>query len=133
MEDKNTINYYIAAEKRIGQPVLQLCFEEMNFHGEFDGVWACASLLHVKKENLPNIITKLMAALKYGGVLYASWKYGTSERRSGGRYFCDLTEERVSGLLTEQDEYVLQECWITEDVRAEHKFEKWLNAIIRKK
>ena len=120
-----------AAEKLIRQPVLQRSFKNMNFQGEFDGIWACASLLHVKKEDLPEILKKMMNALKSGGVLYASWKYGTSERTSGGRYFCDLTREELLRLLSEQEKYRVEDCWITEDARADHN-EKWLNAVIRR-
>ena len=121
-----------AAERLTGQQVVQFRFEDMDYQEAFDGIWACASLLHVKRDKLPEIIGKMMTALREGGVLYASWKYGISERWSDNRYFCDLTQEELSQILSQQGGYVLEECWITEDVRVEHKSEKWLNAIIRK-
>ena len=56
----------------------------------YDGIWACASLLHVPHELLPKVIARLIVALVDGGVLYASFKYGEEEREAGGRYFTDL-------------------------------------------
>ena len=39
-------------------------FEEMSFANEFDGIWACASLLHVSQDELPNIIKKPSAVIR---------------------------------------------------------------------
>lgn len=47
---------------------------------EFDGVWACASLLHILKDHMASCFSKLVDALKVGGVLYSSFKYGNKER-----------------------------------------------------
>src|SRR5512140_122033 len=43
------------AAKRIGQPVLNISFAQMQFDHEFDGVWACASLLHVPRREMPQV------------------------------------------------------------------------------
>ena len=32
---------------------------DMSFQDEFDGIWACASLLHVGPEQLPDIMKKM--------------------------------------------------------------------------
>ena len=39
------------ASKLTGQEVRKLTFQEMDYHDCFDGIWACASLLHVQKNN----------------------------------------------------------------------------------
>ncbi len=42
----------------------------MNFFDkEFDGIWVCASLLHVSQEKLSEILGKIRASLKDGGGL----------------------------------------------------------------
>lgn len=115
-----------------GIPALCIKFEELSFAEEFDGVWACASLLHVKKADLPGVLEKVSAALKPGGVLYASFKYGSQERICGGRFFNDYTEEDLDTLLTAENQLSLLEYRITEDVRPERSGEKWLNLIAKK-
>lgn len=47
-----------AASEHIGQEVRQMKFQEIAFDAEFDGIWACASLLHVPYEELPDVMEK---------------------------------------------------------------------------
>lgn len=76
------------AELRLGRPVGVLLFEQLDEHGTYDGVWANACLLHVPRAALPGIIGRVHAALKPGGVFYASFKAGTAEGRDRfDRYF----------------------------------------------
>jgi cyclopropane fatty-acyl-phospholipid synthase-like methyltransferase len=69
------------AEQRLGRPVAVLFFEDLDASHAFDGIWANACLLHVQREALPGIIDRIHAALKPGGVFYASFKAGTREGR----------------------------------------------------
>lgn len=107
-------------------------FENLSFMAEFDAVWACASLLHVKKADIPKIMGKVSAALKPGGVLYASFKYGSEERVCNDRFFNDYTEHDLDTLLPSENQLSLLEYWITEDVRPERSGERWLNFIAKK-
>ena len=68
------------ASAYLGQEVQCRRFEEIDEKEVYDGIWACASLLHVPYELLPKVIERLIAALVDGGVLYASFKYGEEER-----------------------------------------------------
>ena len=110
------------ASRLLQQQVRQLRFQELDYEACFDGIWACASLLHVPERQQAEVFRRLMRALVPGGVLYASWKYGETERTeaSSGRLFCDMTEQRAEA------------CWISEDVRADRRSQKWLNVIFRK-
>ena len=87
------------ASQLIGQEVWQMRFDEISFDDEFDGIWACASLLHVAEEELPQVLGKLHKALRDGGTLYASFKYGEGTVVRGDRTFCDFTEESVRKLF----------------------------------
>jgi SAM-dependent methyltransferase len=115
-----------------GIDAICISFEDISFTAEFDAVWACASLLHVKKTDMPNVLAKVSAALKPGGVLYASFKYGNEERVSNGRFFNDYTENDLDELLTPENQLSLLEYWITEDVRPDRVGERWLNFIAKK-
>ena len=115
-----------------GIDALCIKFEELAFDGEFDAVWACASLLHVGKRDMPKVLGKVSAALKPGGVLYASFKYGSGERTCGGRFYNDYTERDLDALLTASTDLRLLEFQISEDARPECAGQRWLNMIAKK-
>jgi len=113
-------------------PVIQMKAEEIQFSGEFDAVWACASLLHIPRENQTDVLHRIERALKPGGICYASWKYGTGDRYDGGRHFTDLTEDSFRSLLREIPQFEEVKVWITNDVRSDRQDQKWLNVLLRK-
>ena len=107
-------------------------FQALSFDGEFDAVWACASLLHVNKAGMPAVMDKVAAALKPGGILYASFKYGTGEVTRDGRFFNNYKETDLATLLTPSTHLTLLEYQITRDVRPDRSNEHWLNFIAQK-
>ena len=120
------------AEKLTGQKALHKTFAEINFDKQFDGIWANASLLHVPEQELEKVLKILHRALKEGGVLYASWKYGEAERRDGERFYCDMTEEKLTKLLRRTGCFVCKEVWVSEDVLPLHREQRWLNVVLGK-
>jgi SAM-dependent methyltransferase len=120
------------ASELIGQDVLQMRFDEMAFEDEFDGIWACASLLHVPTDDLPDILGKVRKALKTQGILYISFKYGEGTKIRGERSFSDFTEASVRVML-DQAEFDILECGVTSDIRPGRADEKWVNVIAQKK
>jgi len=117
------------ASDYIGQEVLCQTFEKLDCYQAFDGVWACASLLHVPYAQLTGIFAKIVRALKPGGYLYTSFKYGDFEGDRNGRYFTDLTEERLTGLIEPVAGLEIVETFVTGDVRDGRGGEQWLNVI----
>ena len=84
------------AEKRLGRNVRVLCFDELDAIEAYDAVWASASLLHVPRSSLPQILARVFRALKPGGLHFASYKSkGTEGRDNDGRYFNYLTRPEV--------------------------------------
>lgn len=75
--------------------------EELDYADAFDGVWACASLLHARKANLPAVLRLLRRGLKPGSVFYASFKHGELECERNGRVFSDFTEDALRAILHE--------------------------------
>lgn len=122
-----------AASAYIGRNVAQITFDKLDYYQMFDGVWACASLLHVPSMQLPAIFGKISRSLKPGGYLYVSFKYGTFEGERNGRYFTDLTEERLAGIISHHKELEIKEMAVSDDVREDRRDEKWINAIVRKR
>ena len=85
------------AEDFTGQPVICSTFQEFRPGETYDGIWACASLLHLPKEEIIRVIERLSPFLREGGVFYMSFKYGSFSGERNGRYFTDLTEQDMAG------------------------------------
>ena len=113
-----------------GIPVQVLRVQEVPWVACFDGIWACASLLHVPLRELPEVLGRLTVALKPGGILYLSFKHGHGERQQEGRHFTDLDEAGLLTLLDATPGLLLRELWITADQRPERHAEQWLNALV---
>lgn len=120
------------ATEYLGQEVQCRRFEDVTEENCYDGIWASASLLHVAKKNLPDVLTRLKRALKAGGILYASFKYGETEKMRGERSFSDFTEEQAKQLFFENGFEVL-EFALTGDVREGRADEMWCNIVGRMK
>ena len=121
-----------AASEYTGITVKHMLFQELDEKEAYDGIWACASVLHVKRVELPDIIRKMSSATKVNGIIYLSFKYGDFEGERNGRYFTDMTEDSMEKLLMEFPELKVEKQWITGDVRAGRGDERWLNMILRK-
>lgn len=122
----------VEATQHIADAVVQkLRFDEMNFAGEFDGIWACASLLHVPETELKYILAKCFHALRASGTMFASFKYGTTQRSKGERLFTDLNVEKLIAIMDTLEYELSVNHWITQDFRPNRPGESWLNAIIK--
>lgn len=120
------------ASDLLGEDVLLLSFDKIEFCDEFDGIWACASLLHIPKSSIDEVFHRLIKALKVGGVLYASFKHGDGETIERERLFNNYTEESFNQLLNEHKDLCILSVWKTEDVRQDRKGRYWLNTLVKK-
>lgn len=118
------------ASEQLNQTVECMRFNEIEWQGAFDAVWACASLLHIPRAELSGSISALIGSLKPDGVMYCSFKLGDKERESGGRFFTDMTEESFRSLMSDISPDAELETWITEDQRPDRN-ESWLNALVK--
>lgn len=121
------------ASEYTGIEVKNLFFSELAQVKKYDGIWACSSILHLPVQALADVMRKMITALKDGGIIYTSFKYGNFAGERNGRYFTDMTEETFAAFIGQFDEITIEDLWVTEDVRPERGEEKWLNLIMRKK
>lgn len=120
------------AKLNTGLEVKHLTFNEITDELVYDGVWACASLLHVPFNDIPNTLSILWSSLKYGGAFYISFKLGLGERTHDGRRFTDADKSQVLAWGNSLPDVGDIKTWITEDQRADRE-DRWINAIIFKK
>lgn len=114
-----------------GKPTLLMRFEEMDNIALYDGIWACASLLHVPEGQMRDVMARLVRALKPGGVLFVSFKAGTGELERNGRVFTmvlqDTLQSYMSGLPLE-----IVKMRETQDVRSGREGDRWVSGIWRR-
>lgn len=120
------------ASEFTGIKVKEMLFDELDAMNQYDGIWACSSILHLPKKELLPVIQKMCEALKDNGIIYTSFKYGDFEGERNGRYFTDFTEKTFQEVVEKIPELTIEEHWITSDVRPGRGEEKWLNLILRK-
>ncbi len=111
---------------------MKIFTEELDKKEKYDGIWACASILHLSKNDLKITFRNMSRALKLNGVIYTSFKYGSFEGYRNERYFTDFVEELFREFIKEFPELDIEDLWITADVRKGRGEEKWLNTILRK-
>ena len=120
------------ASELSGIEVKQMFFEELSEIETYDGIWACSSILHLPYAELKDVMQKMIRAVKCGGIIYTSFKYGTFEGERNGRYFTDMDEAKFNEFLQNFSDVKLEELWVKGDVRPDRSAEKWLNLILRK-
>lgn len=121
------------ASEYTGLLVECISFNEIEYNNKFDGIWACASLLHIEKNKLPELLKKFNKALKPGGVMYASFKYGNTEEKRLGRFFSDYSLDEIQKVFLQDGLFILEESFKTEDARPDYKDKPWVNIIVKKK
>lgn len=108
-------------------------FEDFAWEHSFEGIWACASLLHVAYADLPGVVDRLAAHLVPNGALYLSFKRGTGERVKDGRRFTDMTAETLAALLDRSGVFGEPDIWESRDCRPDRASELWVNAVVVKR
>lgn len=119
------------ASIHIGQDVLQLSFEEMDFNEVFDGIWACASLLHVPSNEIQEILSKVIKSMKRNGILFMSFRHGEFEGERDGRYYTDYRTRVLKNLIGNFEELELIEIKKCEDMRPDKDIE-WIYVLVRR-
>lgn len=67
-----SVNLCKLASEYTGIKVRNILFQELDEQEKYDGIWACASILHLSKKELSVVLDKMIAALKKNGIIYTS-------------------------------------------------------------
>lgn len=128
--DASAAMVQLARERVDGRAVVHwMRFQDVQWQNEFDGIWSCASLLHVPTPSFTNVAMRLASALRPGGAWYMSFKYGNGERVAGARFFVNHNEKTLRRSLA-PIQVEITKTWLSSDLRPGRTSERWLNAII---
>lgn len=111
-------------------------FDSLQLYGEsiqFDGLWACSSLLHVEEENLKRVIENYLNYLKPEGVFFMSFKRREGNYVKDGRIFTNFTRKKLLAFIGEIHRVEIVEVIETGDVRVGREDEGWISVVVRVK
>ncbi|RLI99212.1 MAG: class I SAM-dependent methyltransferase [Candidatus Aenigmatarchaeota archaeon] len=93
----------------------------------FDGIWACASFLHIPKKDAKNTLLEFRRVLKPKGLLYLSVKQGTEEKfvkkeeyKGRFKFFAFYTEDEFKDLIKSRNFKILEKV-------IDEKRDLWVN------
>ena len=110
-----------------------VCSDIQNYRSteRYDGIWACASLIHLQEEEILCFFKKIDMYLNNNGIVYASGKSGISTGEvADGRFSLEFTEQLVEKILTVNKQLKLEQLWYSEDVSGRQGF-RWLSVVLR--
>ena len=114
--------------KFIQMDMRNLDFEE----NTFDGIWACASFLHIPKEDTKNTLLGFRKILKSAGLIYLSVKKGSEEKfvekdeyKGRTKFFAFYTEDEFKNLIESYNFKILK-------VLIDKKKDTWINVFATK-
>jgi ubiquinone/menaquinone biosynthesis C-methylase UbiE len=98
--------------------------------GSFNGIWCCASLLHIKKSSASKVMKSFRRILKKNGLLFLSLKMGKGEKivlypDCSRRFFSFYTVKELEILI--EPEFTLLEMYADTDDDGD----TWLSAFAR--
>ena len=119
------------AEERLGIKTVYADMSEYKAAAPYDGIWCCASLIHLNDEEKARFFRNLDRNLKPGGVLFLSVKDGAETGRDSDGVFTDSCTEAELRKYLEEAGCVMLECKVTADAMGRSGV-RWLNVFARK-
>lgn len=123
------------SSRHTGRPTRVMCFEDLDLPtGHYDAIWAMASLLHVDRALLPQVIVDLGRSLRPGGLFFSSFKQGQADRVDArdGRVFTDLDADGVRALLTQVEGLELIATSSRAPPPGQINQEPWFSCVLRR-
>lgn len=106
----------------------------------FDGIWVCASILHLQYKDVPSVLNKFYEILKPNGIVFISVKVGNGERIAieptipmKGRFYAYYSKQRLQKLV-EQAGFRIIDMYIWPDKERYHidSSTRWISCFARK-
>jgi len=120
------------ASRHVGPYFTVARAESFKANESFDAIWACASLLHLRRADLYVTIRSLRSLLRPGGVFFATVQLGAGDNvQSDGRRYTYYSVAEFEDAITEGGLDVLR-SWESKDVmRTDGPI--WINVLARRR
>lgn len=115
---------YSGCEVRVGR------VQDIDARGEFDAVWACASLLHLPRTSMPTALARIRAASKPTAVFFLSMQLGFGEFVAPDGRFYALYQPDALSLAVGAAGFAVVEVWESGDSLDERPI-RWINLLAR--
>jgi hypothetical protein len=86
----------------------------------------------VSRDEIDDVVSRIVSSLRAEGVFYASFKYGNEVVTRDDRLFNSYNEESITGLLEKHDGVAMIRVWKTQDVRVGREDEFWINVLCKR-
>ena len=117
------------ARERLGIKVFTADMSEWITTEPYNGIWCCASLMHLHDDECRRFFANLQYNLCASGAIYISVKSGIETGPdNSGRYMRNFTEEELRKLICTVSGLEVKELWYTDDTLSRRDF-RWLNVI----
>ncbi|MBU0998824.1 methyltransferase domain-containing protein [Patescibacteria group bacterium] len=129
-----TSNFVKMASKNVpNAKFMQMDMRNLDFpENTFDGIWACASFLHVPKEDAKNTLLGFRKILKPAGLIYLSVKQGNEEKfvekdeyKGRTKFFAFYTQDEFKNLIESCNFKIVK-------VLIDEKKDTWINVFATK-
>ena len=110
-----------------------VCLPVEEYHPvmKFDAIWACASLLHLIKEDLLEFFAGIGGYLKPGGLIYVSGKNGIQTGKcQDGRFFLEFDEILFREIIETDPGFRVEQVWYSGDAAGRTGFQ-WMNFVLK--
>lgn len=112
----------------------------INLNSSFDGIWACASLLHLKRDECITVLRNFQHMLMPGGILFLLMKEGTGEQlvtsgtiEGDTRFFTYYMSDDLRQMLEGAGfKMIDQYTWDQKDRNDERPHEVWISSFMKK-
>lgn len=122
------------ASEFTGIKIKKMKWEDLDVKEVYDGIWASASLYHVKRSDMAPTFHKIAEALKSKGILFASFRDKSEDFvDSEGRALTSFTKETLTSFLSTLGLFDIVALTERKDSRKNKSDEIWLFAILRKR
>ncbi len=110
--------------------VVHSSFEAYQTHEAYDGIWACASLLHVDRDQLAACVHKYIGYLKPRGVLFMSFKVYEEDFEFEGRSFTCFSEDAFTDFVNGLEGIKVERMALSKSIQDNEL--DWISAILIK-
>ena len=119
------------ATQYTGIRIINSTFDSFTSKEKYNGIWACASLVHISREEIIRTLSNLCTHLDEDGVLYFSMKYKNEDREEDERRFTEIDDEFLKYEIKSSKEFELVDSFLTTDIRVQQS-NIWINVLLKK-